>query len=292
MSTEIEKRNDCANIFRPSNLGEAIEMAKMLSRSGMVPKSYEGKPEAILVAVQMGNEIGLPPMAALQNIAVINGRPSIWGDAMLALVASHPDCCGVSETFDKASMTATCTVMRKGWADPIVRTFSVVDAKTARLWGRQGPWSDYPLRMLQQRARGFALRDAFPDALRGLISVEEAQDYQQLPSNNVKKAVFKTAPLNAKKEEKEETQTPIDIGDEPPPIECEFEPTIEEPACEGSKETSALELVMKEMSEANTIDDLKKASVKARDFSAEDKAFARAAYVAAKARIEGLGQSK
>jgi hypothetical protein len=58
----------------------------------------------------------------------------------------------------------------------VVRTFSQDDAKTAGLWGKQGPWSQYPKRMLQLRARGFALRDAFPDALRGIHSADESRD--------------------------------------------------------------------------------------------------------------------
>ncbi len=51
------------------------------------------------------------------------------------------------------------------------------DAKKAGLWGKAGPWSQYPKRMLQMRARSFALRDKFADALSGLIMAEEAQDY-------------------------------------------------------------------------------------------------------------------
>jgi hypothetical protein len=58
-----------------------------------------------------------------------------------------------------------------------VGRFSVADAKRAGLWGKSGPWTQYPRRMLQLRARGFALRDAFPDVLKGLVTAEEAQDY-------------------------------------------------------------------------------------------------------------------
>jgi len=65
---------------------------------------------------------------------------------------------------------------RKG-RKPVETRFSVEDAKRAGLWGKGGPWTAYPKRMLQMRARGFALRDAFPDVLKGMISVEEAQDY-------------------------------------------------------------------------------------------------------------------
>lgn len=163
-------------VLRPSNLTEAIEVAKLMAHSGMVPKQYEGNPGAVLVAIQMGAELGLSPLSSIQNIAVINGRPSLWGDAVLALVVSDPRCEDVVESLDEKTMTATCMVKRVG-RTPIERTFSMGDAKTAGLAGKQGPWSQYPKRMLQQRARGFALRDAFPDKLRGIISSEEAGDF-------------------------------------------------------------------------------------------------------------------
>jgi hypothetical protein len=164
-----------SGVIKPANLHEAIEVSKLIAHSGMVPKDYIGKPGAVLVAIEMGHELGLSPMSAIQNIAVINGRPSLWGDAMLALCASHRDCEDIVETLDEKTMTATCMVKRRG-RSPVERTFSMADAKTAGLAGKQGPWSQYPKRMLQQRARGFALRDAFPDALRGVVSREEAYD--------------------------------------------------------------------------------------------------------------------
>ena len=64
-------------ILEPTNLKEAKEFAETLSKSGLVPKEFQAKPANILVAVQWGYEIGLAPMQALQNIAVINGRPSL-----------------------------------------------------------------------------------------------------------------------------------------------------------------------------------------------------------------------
>lgn len=161
--------------LRPRNLTEAIELAKHLAHSGMVPKHYIGNPGAIIAALQYGAEVGLAPMAALKNIAVINGHPSLWGDAALAVVQVHPDCKDVIEKFDEKTMTATCTIKRKGRSDTVC-TFSKANAEKAGLWKKQGPWQQYPQRMLQMRARGFALRDAFPDALCGLMLAEEARD--------------------------------------------------------------------------------------------------------------------
>ena len=165
----------------PQNMTEAMDFSKMLSQSEMVPKAYQRKPQDILVAVQWGYELGLQPLQALQNIAIINGKPSVYGDAALALVKADPRCAGVAERVegDGDNRTAYCKVKRR-YGEEIEETigqFSVADAKRARLWGKQGPWSQYPDRMLQMRARGFAIRDAFPDALKGVITAEEAQDY-------------------------------------------------------------------------------------------------------------------
>jgi hypothetical protein len=165
--------------FAPATLTEAVTFSEMLSNSNMVPKAYQGKPQDILVCVQWGMEMGLAPMQALQNIAVINGKPSVYGDAMMALVQASPVCEDVEEYFENEGTpnpVAVCVAKRKG-RKPVTAKFSVEDAKRAGLWAKQGPWSAYPKRMMQMRARGFALRDAFPDVLKGLISVEEAQDY-------------------------------------------------------------------------------------------------------------------
>lgn len=157
----------------PQSLDEAMRFADILSKSSIVPKDYQGSPGNVLVAVQWGAEIGLAPMQAMQNIAVINGRPSIWGDALLALVRGSGSLTSITE--DVTDSAATCTVQRAGEA-PVSRTFSMEDAKRAGLSGKQGPWTQYPKRMLQMRARAWALRDVFPDVLRGVHVAEEAQD--------------------------------------------------------------------------------------------------------------------
>lgn len=165
--------------FAPQTITEAIQFSEMLSKSQMVPRNYQNKPEDIMVAVQWGMEIGLAPLQALQNISVINGRPSVYGDAAMALVQASPVCEGVEETIEgegTSNPVAVCIASRKG-RKPVTARFSVEDAKRAGLWGKSGPWSAYPKRMLQMRARGFALRDAFPDVLKGLITAEEAQDF-------------------------------------------------------------------------------------------------------------------
>jgi hypothetical protein len=158
----------------PRNLAEAMEFAKIIAQSDMVPKDYVNKPGNVLVAVQTGAELGLKPMQSLQGISVINGRPSIWGDAMRALVISPPEFEDLHE--DKQDTHCTVTLKRRG-RSPVVTTFTMEDAKKAGLAGKSGPWQTAPKRMLQMRAFAFAARDLFADALKGIKSTEELRDY-------------------------------------------------------------------------------------------------------------------
>jgi len=161
-----------------ASLEDAFRFANAVAASGFAPRGME-KPEAILVAIQLGAELGLTPMSALQNIAVINGRPAIYGDAALALVRSS----GLLEVFreeeigeaGKDTQGIKVTAKRRGF-DEASESFTVADAKLSKLWGKAGPWSDYPKRMLKFRARGFILRDLFGDVLKGLRTMEEVRD--------------------------------------------------------------------------------------------------------------------
>ena len=157
----------------PQTFEQALTFSKYLADSDLVPKDFKGKPANCLIAMQWGMELGLKPLQALQNLAVINGRPALWGDAVIAIVRGSPLCEYVNESDD--GETATCRVKRKGEPEQ-VRTFSMDDAKKAGLTGKQGPWTSYPKRMRQMRARAFALRDVFPDALRGMPVAEELMD--------------------------------------------------------------------------------------------------------------------
>jgi hypothetical protein len=170
--------------FAPTNFQEAMEFSKFLATSGIVPKDFKGHPEDIFVVIQHGAEIGLQPMQSLSSIAPVNGRATVYGDAALAICKGHRDWEWIKEVYDPKAIEYTCTVKRKGEPE-VVQSFSKVDAEIAKLWGKPGPWSTNFKRMLQFRARGFALRDAFPDALKGIVTYEEARDYVTIDSATI-----------------------------------------------------------------------------------------------------------
>lgn len=162
----------------PLTVQDALAVAQQLAQSGMVPRDYANKPGAIYAAIDLGASVGLKPMQAVQGIANINGRPALWGDAALGVVMAHQAFDSIDED-DAAKALAQgfgrCRVVRKG-SPPYEVRFTVDMAKSAGLWGKAGPWTQYAGRMLQMRARSWAFRDRFPDALKGIGIAEEVTD--------------------------------------------------------------------------------------------------------------------
>lgn len=208
----------------PTDLESAWRLAKVFAASELVPKNFRGRPEDVLVAIELGLEVGLAPMQALQSIAVINGRPTLWGDGFLALLLASPQYRNHDEYYEVTdtktgavarrdgvtaedlthpTTCAVCTFWRRDKPEPTTRRFSVAQATTAGLIGKNGkpgPWVSYPDRMLLMRARSWAGRDTFPDVLRGIRATEEAQDDDaELPAaaetRNVKRISDSEHPL-------------------------------------------------------------------------------------------------
>lgn len=178
----------------PQNLTEAMEFARMMSDSELVPKAFKGKPGDVLIAVQMGAEVGLQPMAAIQSIAVINGKPGIYGDAGKAILLNAG--CVIEEDdieIIKQTGRGRCKITRGG-RPPVERTFSIENAQKAGLWNKDGPWKNYPERQMAWRAFWFAARDAAADLLRGFGGAEELVDFEALRDVTPRQAEPKAPP--------------------------------------------------------------------------------------------------
>jgi hypothetical protein len=164
----------------PRDLTEAMKFAEMMASSELVPKNFRGKPGDVLIAVQMGCEVGLSPMAAIQNIGVINGKPGLYGDAGKAILLAGG--CIIEEDdieIIKKTGRACCKITRKG-RPSVERTYTIDNAKTAGLWGKEGPWRTNPERQMAWRAFWFAARDAAADMLKGIGGAEELVDYSPI----------------------------------------------------------------------------------------------------------------
>lgn len=163
-----------------------------------IPVISSGKPEAVVMVLQHGFEVGLSPMQALQQVIPVNGLVSIKGDGAKSLIFGS----GVlfpnswvekeSGSIKEENYTFSITAKRKDNGMQLTRTFSVNDAKRAGLWitkdkieGKDGwkwkksAWYKYPDRMVRYRCLGFIARDLFSDVLAGMYTSEEAQDLPQ-----------------------------------------------------------------------------------------------------------------
>jgi len=224
----------------PQSVEEGWRLATILAESELVPKVYRKRPADILVAIQYGIEVGFAPMQALQSIAVINGRASVWGDGFMALLMSSPLYRDHDEYYEvkgerrdgltvddlKADdTTAVCTFWRQGKAMPVTRRFSIGQAKKSGLLGKEGPWATYPDRMMAMRARSWAGRDTFPDLLRGIRTAEEALDTPEIdpidvqpvqPRRASEAANHQTRPPSPQAEAVPEASTPV--ADQPPAV--------------------------------------------------------------------------
>lgn len=235
----------------PKSTAEAMELAKTLASSQLIPKAFQQRPGDVFVAMMWSHSLGIPIVQGLQGIAVINGKPSLYGDALLAVCMGSGQMADIEETVtgNADNLTATCKVTRRGKPTPVVSTFSMADARAAGLLDKPGPWKQYTSRMLKMRARAFALRDAFPDVLSGIASAEEMQDVEgtatEKATENVAEQVAKMPrrrsklPVQAPKEGTEaEVVKPAAPAQElplPPEPEPAPEPAPEAPAAEGEE---------------------------------------------------------
>jgi len=187
--------------------------------------------------VMIGQDLGLSPAASLQNIYNVNGRPSLYADMKLALVKQHPEYAGCEISGD--AKQCTVTLRRKnanGVIDTVISTFTIQDAERAKLTGKDN-WKMYPQRMLKARALSYACNDLFPDAMIGLLSVEEAKD---IPKVNAKQELIIDMGTNA-----------IDLNSDSPESVTETETETAEPVNEIAEIKKAIAGMLTKMVETN-----------------------------------------
>lgn len=194
--TDLATRADVPirdGVLAPANMEGLWRVAAVVARSGLVPTGMES-PERCFLALAKGAEIGLSPMQSIESIAPINGKATIYGDAALALVRASGELVEFEERLEGAGddRVAYCRSVRedaRGRTFSVETSFSLQEAKDAGLFpgrNRKGeidarsPWNSYTNRMLKFRARGFNLRDNFGDVLKGMVTFEEARDYQHI----------------------------------------------------------------------------------------------------------------
>ena len=162
----------------PRTERDAYRLCEVVANSGLAPKAYQGRPADVMVAYLFGGPLGLSIFESVRAVAVINGRATLWGDAVKGLCMRTGQLEDQTEEWSEDGSSVTVTVKRRGYS-PVSRSFSVDDARRAGLWGKPGPWTQYPRDMILARAKGRAYREAFPDIFSGLLTSDEARDIEE-----------------------------------------------------------------------------------------------------------------
>lgn len=184
MSNELTVRENAVGIeycgIMVTTMADMIALSESLAKSDLVPAVYRGKPGNIIAAIQFGREIGLSPMQALQGVAVVNGKPTVYGTTYLAVCHNAPGFRDVVQKVETVSgkLVATCTAKRAGRAD-VTRVFTQDMAIKAGIWNKN-VHAQYPETMLLWRATHLACDTMFADVLKGMPIRENAEvDYDE-----------------------------------------------------------------------------------------------------------------
>jgi hypothetical protein len=174
MSTAIATQTTSLTPFEPTNIEQAMTLATTLSKSGLIPDSLRNKPADVLVVLMTGRELGLGPMQALRGIAVINGKPVLSADLLVAQCLRHRDVCEwfrLVESTDKAARYET----KRAGSEPVAMAWTIEQANAAGLTGK-GPWKAHTAAMLRARCSAALARAVYPDLVGGMYETDEGNE--------------------------------------------------------------------------------------------------------------------
>ena len=208
MSNAIEVHQ--GSPFEPQNLQQAMELARMLSGSGLLPRALQGKPADTLVIMLKGHELGLSPMQAISGISVIQGKAVVEAATMVGLCLRRRDVCEFFRLVSGDDRIATFETKRIN-SERVTMSFTIDEAKRAGLLGKDN-WRNYPAAMLRARASSGLARAVYPDLTAGMYDPDEvaAPPVNSRVATEVRPVAFE--------EVKEPTIEPDEVAKPPPPV--------------------------------------------------------------------------
>lgn len=163
--------NEKSLALMPRSLDEVQSLSELLAKSTLLPDALRAKPADVAVQVLAGAELGLAPMASIRGVHIVQGKPVLSADLMVALCLGSGQC----EYFARVDETATSVTYetkRKGAPHPQRFTWSDEDTRRAGIGGK-GTWLQYPRAMRANRAKAALARDVYPDVLAGVYDPDE-----------------------------------------------------------------------------------------------------------------------
>lgn len=265
------------SIAAPTTWTALMAFCTDLSKSGLVPKDFRERPADLAIAISMGNEVGLHWTHAIQSMAVINGRPSLWGDGALAVVMAHPEFVSIDE--NESDDTRGVTIITRRGMPPRRYEFTLEMARAAGLLTKD-TYKQHPGRMLQRRSRARCMADTFPDALKGIGLADD------LPPEKLVGAADVSSEAPPSKAKVVQEKLAARKAAQPEPSAATATPTPAAVIDNSTGELLDADTIIKKLVDAKTAPELTAAAEVARSIKDEaKKAEAQAAYKASLKRI-------
>ena len=156
-------------------------VAGRYANSGMVPRDYINKPDNCFVACELAARMNVSPTLVMQNLYIVQGRPSWSGQACIALING----CGKFDhdlhfTFvgDPGTLTHGCFAHTHKDGHEIRSTTITMKMAADEGWSKKAgsKWLTMPEQMMMYRAAAFFARVYCPNVLMGFSTVDEAED--------------------------------------------------------------------------------------------------------------------
>lgn len=161
--TEIARRAN-QQVVPHMNMNDKMQYAQALAQASLLPKQYQRNPGNVLLAVELGESLGIPPIQAINTVHVIEGKPSASSGLISALVRRA----GHTLRVKGNDQSATAEIVRSDDPDFTYSvTWDMGRARNAGVTGKDN-WKKYPAAMLKARAITEVARDACQEALMGV----------------------------------------------------------------------------------------------------------------------------
>lgn len=172
------------------SLEQMFKVADYLSKSPIVPATFQGQPGSVLIALNLASSLRLDPFMVMQNIYVVHGRPALSGQFMIALLNKSEKYARIEYVKTAAGMKVVGHRHDGGTDEGTEITRQMVDAEG---WGKNSKWQTMPEQMLRYRAAAFFARAYCPEELMGMGTVEEVEDVAMRDVTPKKEAAVQAA---------------------------------------------------------------------------------------------------
>jgi hypothetical protein len=164
--------------MQPRDITEAKEFSRLVASSALLPPDLRNRLEDVFVIVVSGHELGLAPMQALRSIHVIQGKPVMSAELMVALVKRNRDVCEYFTLVDSTPLLATYATKRAGEPEPTRMTYTIEEARAARLADKDN-WKKHTAAMLRARCSAALARAVYPDLVLGVYETDEGEELRR-----------------------------------------------------------------------------------------------------------------